>query len=80
MAKLTLHVPDELVAAAKSEAAERHVSVSKLVSDFFRNLATQKGGPAMDDSGLAPRTKRLAGCIPSAEIEDYIDYLEKKHA
>ncbi len=81
MAKLTLHVPEELVAAAKREAASRHVSVSKLVTDFFRNLATpnRSGQPALD-SNLAPRTQRLAGCIPSAELEDYIDYLEEKHS
>jgi hypothetical protein len=81
MAKLTLHVPEELVAAAKMEAAARQVSVSKLVSDFFRNLASQTRDSADTDEGdLAPRTRRLAGCIPSAEIKDYIDYLEEKHS
>ena len=81
MAKLTLHVPEELVAAAKKEAAIRHVSVSKLVTDFFRNLAisTQNEEPA-SDINLAPRTQRLSGSIPSAETEDYIDYLEEKHS
>jgi hypothetical protein len=81
MAKLTLHVPEELVAAAKLEAATRHVSVSKLVTDFFRNLATSKRGEQpTPDTHLAPRTQRLVGCIPSAEIEDYIDHLEEKHS
>ena len=80
MAKLTLHVPEELVVAAKSEAAARHVSVSKLVTDFFRNLASRSGESPGEDTSLAPRTRRLAGCIPSADIEDYIDYLEEKHS
>jgi len=81
MAKLTLHVPEELVTAAKLEAASRHVSVSKLVTDFFRNLAARKQGEQPDtDIDLAPRTQRLAGCIPNTEIEDYIDYLEEKHS
>ncbi len=80
MAKLTLHVPEELVAAARSEAAARCVSVSKLVTDFFRNLANRKRGSANNENMLAPRTRRLAGCIPSAEIEGYIEYLEKKHS
>ncbi|MEM9478962.1 MAG: DUF6364 family protein [Verrucomicrobiota bacterium] len=79
MAKLTLHVPEELVAAAKSEAAARKVSVSKLVSDFFRHLAQRGNGPE-DDHQLAPRTQRLAGCIPDADVEEYVDYLEKKHS
>ena len=81
MAKLTLHVPEELVAAAKTEAAARHVSVSKLVSDFFRNLAAKSGAASPDnDERLAPRTRRLAGCVPNAELGDYIDYLEDKHS
>ena len=80
MPKLTLHVPEDLIAAAKSEAAARNVSVSKLVADFFRLLASRKAGSENDDTSLAPRTRRLLGCIPSAEIEDYIDYLEKKHS
>ena len=81
MAKLTLHVPEELVTAAKLEAASRHVSVSKLVTDFFRNLAaSDRGQQPGSDTHLAPRTQRLAGCIPNTEIEDYIDYLEEKHS
>jgi hypothetical protein len=81
MAKLTLHVPDDLVAAAKTEAAARKTSVSKLVSDFFRNLAVsnQESSPP-EDIDLAPRTRRLAGCIPDADMEDYIDHLEEKHS
>lgn len=83
MSKLTLHVPEDLVAVAKIEAAKRMVSVSKLVSDFFAALAAQPGAtdPASLES-LAPRTRRIAKCIPAAdrEMDDYIDYLEKKHA
>jgi len=80
MAKLTLHVPEELVAVAKTEAAARQVSVSKLVTDFFRNLAAKNGESAASDERLAPRTRRLAGCVPDADTEDYIDYLEEKHS
>lgn len=81
MAKLTLHVPEELVAIAKSEAAARKVSVSKLVTDFFRNLNAESiTRPDRNDAALAPRTQRLAGCLEKADVEDYIDYLEKKHS
>lgn len=81
MPKLTLHVAEELVSAAKSEAASRRVSVSKLVSDYFACLAANKPGSATDPGpDLAPRTRRLAGCIPDADPEDYIDYLERKHS
>jgi len=82
MSKLTLHVPEDLVIAAKSEAAARHVSVSKLVSDFFASLAAKSMTSAPSTDRLAPRTRRLAKCIPeaNADIEDYIDYLERKHS
>lgn len=78
MAKLTLHIPEDLVVTAKSEAAQRQVSVSKLVTDFFRNLAAERNRNTDED--LAPRTKSLAGCLPNAEKEDYLNYLEEKHS
>lgn len=82
MSKLTLHVPEDLVTAAKTEAAARRVSVSKLVSDFFASLAANKPAADHEIGRLAPRTRRLAGCISrtDADIEDYIDHLEKKHS
>lgn len=82
MSKLTLHVPDELVAAAKSEATARRVSVSKLVSDFFTTLSKKHPTADPEIERLAPRTRRLAGCIAAtdADVEDYIDYLERKHS
>jgi Family of unknown function (DUF6364) len=81
MSKLTLHVPEELVCAAKNEAASRRVSVSKLVSDYFACLAANSARSTKDAvRDLAPRTRRLAGCIPNADMEDYIDYLERKHS
>ena len=82
MSKLTLHVPDELVSAAKSEAVARKVSVSKLVSDFFASFAGDHGATQPEIHRLAPRTRSLARCIPStdSDMEDYIDHLESKHS
>jgi Family of unknown function (DUF6364) len=82
MSKLTLHVPEDLVTAAKSEAAARQVSVSKLVSDFFASLSANKPATVSEMERLAPRTRRLAGCISrtDTDVEDYIDHLEKKHS
>lgn len=82
MSKLTLHVPEELISAAKLEAAARRVSVSKLVSDFFTTLSKKNIAADSRIERLAPRTRRLAGCITAADtdIEDYIDYLERKHS
>ena len=80
MSKLTLHVDEELIAAAKQEAASRNTSVSKLVSDYFRALSSNY--PGADKQSLPPVTRSLAGCLRGADagIEDYIDHLEAKHS
>ena len=80
MGKLTLHVPDDLVAAAKREATSRRTSVSKLVSDYFRALG---GVSAGGSSGpLPPLTASLVGCIRGTDADraSYIDYMERKHS
>lgn len=80
MAKLTLQVPDRLVAAAKREAASRRTSVSRLVSDYFRAFAATTSGGSR--GGLPPITASLVGCIRSTDEdrESYVDYLERKHS
>ncbi len=80
MGKLTLHVPDDLVAAAKKEAASRRTSVSKLVSDYFRAFGTAGAEPG--SRGLPPVTASLVGCIRGADEdrEAYIDHLARKHS
>lgn len=80
MPKLTLHIPENMVAAAKSEAAARRVSVSKLVTDYFASLAAKPSVSNPSAMHLAPRTSRLAGCIPDGEMKDYLDHLERKHS
>ncbi len=80
MPKLTLHIPETMVAAAKSEAAARRVSVSKLVTDYFATLAAKPSVSDGEDLRLSPRTKRLSGCIPDGEMNAYIDHLERKHS
>lgn len=76
MSKLTLRVPKELVSAAKIEAAARRVSVSQLVSGFFTTPFQKSAASDPYLECLAPRTRRLAGCITAADadIEDYIHY------
>lgn len=80
MAKLTLHVPDPLVAAAKREAAHRKTSVSKMVSDYFRAISA-KAKPGQTRP-LPPVTASLVGCLRGAKAdrESYIDHLERKHS
>lgn len=80
MGKLTLHVPDSLVAAAKREAANRRTSVSKLVSDYFRAFGTETIGGA--SAPLPPATASLVGAIQGSDTdrESYVDHLERKHS
>jgi hypothetical protein len=80
MAKLTLHVPDPLIAAAKREAEARKTSVSKLVSDYFRVFAAAGTGGQVE--GLPPVTASLVGCLDGADdsFDAYVDHLEKKHS
>lgn len=79
MSKLTLHVPDELVTAAKKEAMARDTSVSKMVSDYFRTL---EAAEPSDAKCFSPITSSLIGCIRGAkDVEkSYVDYLERKHS
>lgn len=73
-------MPDNLVAAAKEQAAVRGTSVSKLVSDYFRALAAAPSD--QKPASLPPITSRLVGCIHGAkdDREAYIDHLERKHS
>jgi Family of unknown function (DUF6364) len=79
MGKLTLHVPDRLVAAAKQEAANRNTSLSKMVSDYFRAF---EGTAVTREATLPPITNSLVGCIRGStdDLESYIDHLERKHS
>jgi hypothetical protein len=79
MSKLTLHVSEDLINAAKREAASRGTSVSRLVSDYFRAFSRQ---PARSNGEvLPPITASLVGCIRDADARHqvYVDYLERKH-
>lgn len=85
MSKLTLHVDDHLIRAAKEEASARKTSVSKLVSDYFRVLGARSLRKS-EQVSLPPITASLLGCIRGADsgvedpVEAYVDYLEDKHA
>ena len=80
MAKLTLHVPDALIAAAKREAETRHTSVSKLVSDYFRAFA--RTGQSGSLEALPPVTSSLVGCLKGADEdrEAYVEDVERKRS
>jgi hypothetical protein len=73
--KLTVRVPRDLLEGAKRYANEHDTTLTRLVSEFLRQLSL-KDDPLAD----APVVRRLSGSLsPEASIEDYRHYLEKKY-
>ena len=73
--KMTVRVPRDLLEGAKKYASEHDTTLTRLVSEFLRQLSLQ------DDSlADAPVVRRLSGVLsPDASIEDYGQYLEEKY-
>ena len=74
--KLTVRVPRDLLEDATRAANVHDTTLTRLVSEFFRQLSLEK-----DPLANAPVVRRLSGSLaPEASIEDYREYLEEKHA
>jgi hypothetical protein len=74
--KLTVRVPRDLLEDAKRYASEHDTTLTRLVSEFLRQLSLRQ-----DPLANAPVVRRLSGALaPDASIEEYHEYLEKKHA
>ncbi len=76
--KLTLRMSEEAIERAKSYAAERGLSVSKLVENFFRALEPE--GPI--DTEFSPLVGALWGALEGEELDedDYRTHLSDKHS
>jgi hypothetical protein len=73
--KMTVRVPRDLLEGAKRYASEHDTTLTRLVSEFLRQLSIQ--GDFLAD---APVVRRLSGTLaPEASIEDYRKYLEEKY-
>jgi hypothetical protein len=71
------------VSKVKKEAEARQVSLSKLVTDFFRSLDSNESSADSKtrlEPEVAPRTKRLAGGVNSGKLSEYQDYLKEKYS
>jgi hypothetical protein len=85
--KLTLRMDEEVIKRAKAYAAERGISVSKLVEQYFEAVTANGDKDGVDRSDdwkedLTPFTRRLIDREPSSgdvDEEDYYRYLEEKH-
>lgn len=72
--KLTLSVDESVIRAAKTYAAERGTSVSRLVEDFLSAVATD---PA--PGRVTPVLTRLRGSLRGVDRQDHRDALVDKY-
>ena len=73
--KLTVRVPTDVLEGAKQYARENHTSLTRLVSEYLRQLTPQ--GDFLTDT---PIVRRLAGTLSrDVSVEDYREYLEEKY-
>ena len=75
--KLTLRMTDEAIERAKRYAAQRGISVSKLVENFFAALEADD----TEDIEMSPLVQSLWGTLEESDVseEDYRDHLEEKY-
>jgi hypothetical protein len=74
--KLTLSIDKNLIEKAKNYANNRHISLSKLIENYFKNIVENN-----DNEKNSPIVNELAGSIKNSKInlkEDYTEYLIKK--
>lgn len=73
--KLTVRLPRDLVEGAKKYAEDHDTTLTRLVSEYFRQLSTESD-PLRD----TPIVRRLSGILPQeASVGDYYQYLEAKY-
>ena len=72
--ELTVRVPTDVLEGAKQYARENRTSLTRLVSEYLRQLAAQS-----DPLTKAPIVRRLSGTLSQdVSVEDYREYLEQK--
>lgn len=79
-AKLTLSLDEKVIEKAKIYAKERKVSLSFLVEQYFKKLAS--GYPIEPGPGtsIVEELSGIISILPDEDYrKDYADYLSKKH-
>jgi hypothetical protein len=73
--KLTVRLPRDLVEGAKRYAADHDTTLTRLVSEYFRQLGVEDH-PLAD----APIVRRLSGILAQeATVDDHHKYLEENY-
>ena len=78
--KLTLKLDQEIIEKAKHYAAEKKMSLSRIIENYLNSLTAEKTN---DDIQISPFVKSLSSGIKIPADYDYkkdrADYLEQKH-
>jgi hypothetical protein len=73
--KLTIRVDRDLLEGAKRYASQHNTTLTRLVSEYLRQLSVQS-----DPLADAPIVRRLSGTLSQeASVDDYREYLEEKY-
>ncbi|MBI5189041.1 MAG: antitoxin [Nitrospirae bacterium] len=78
--KLTLRMDEKLIKNAKKAASSRNVSLSRMVSDYFKSLSTQQKKEMTE----SPVLSEIAGILPSKAdnkklLKGYKKHIEDKY-
>lgn len=76
LAKLTLTIDQSIIAKAKEFAQEKNKSVSRIVEEYLRNIATGETEGIFSHTLESPITDSLVGMFKDTD-EDYKDMIEK---
>ncbi|GIZ10107.1 DUF6364 family protein [Flavobacterium sp. UMI-01] len=78
--KLTLKLDQEVIEKAKQYAAEKKVSLSRIIENYLNSLTSEK---TTNDIQISPFVKSLSSGINIPADYDYkkdrADYLDQKH-
>ncbi|WPR71222.1 DUF6364 family protein [Flavobacterium sp. NG2] len=78
--KLTLKLDQEVIEKAKHYAAEKKVSLSRIIENYLNSLTSEK---TTDDIQISPFVKSLSSGIKIPADYDYkkdrAEYLDQKH-
>jgi len=75
MTKLTVRVPKDILERAKGYARENHTTLTRLISEYLRQLTTLN-----DPLADAPIVRRLSGTLSrEVSVEDYREYLRRRY-
>lgn len=73
--KLTLRLDEKLIKNAKQAARSRKVSLSKMVSDYFKSISVQQKKELIE----SPILSEIAGILPSKADDKKLLKSYKKH-